>query len=109
MDINSEYKIVDSIKMDGQNLIYLMLVITLISIFAAVFVAKSNGYIDFITKSHWIGLILLILSGVLVWMAMNIISNPGEIRMNKKQLVALISSVLIAVMMWARFSYVIAE
>lgn len=94
--------------MDGQELIYLMLAITLISIISAIVVAKTNGYIDFLTKSHWIGLAIMIVSGVLVWLALNIIANPGQVTMNKKQFVALISSILIAIMIWARFSYVIA-
>lgn len=93
---------------DGEKLIYLMLAVTLVAVFTAAFVARSHGYIDFLTNSHWIGLALMIVSGVLVWMAMNLISNPGSIVMNKKQLVALVSSILIAVMIWARFSYVIA-
>ena len=94
--------------MDGQELIYLMLAITLISIISAIVVAKTNGYIDFLTKSHWIGLAIMIVSGVLVWLALNIIANPGQVTMNNKQFVALISSVLISIMIWARFSYVIA-
>lgn len=94
--------------MDGQELIYLMLAITLISIISAIVVAKTNGYIDFLTKSHWIGLAIMIVSGVLVWLALNIIANPGQVTMNNKQFVALISSILISIMIWARFSYVIA-
>lgn len=69
----------------------------------------NKGYFSFLKYAHYVSCFFLILSGVLTWAAMVWMLNPGAFKVEKKQWVSLIVSIVISILWWARYAYTVAD
>lgn len=69
----------------------------------------NNGLTDFLKPAHYYSLVILIFSGIISWFAMVWMLNPNEFKVNNKQKLSLGASVIISILLWARYAFTIAE
>lgn len=69
----------------------------------------TKGYFKFLKYAHYVSCLFLVVSGVLTWAAMVWMINPKEFKVEKKQWVSLVVSILISILYWARYAYTIAD
>lgn len=69
----------------------------------------NNGLTDFLQAAHYYSLAILLVSGVLGWVAMVWMLNPNDFKINSKQQISLGVSIVISVLMWARYAFTVAE
>lgn len=69
----------------------------------------NNGLTDFLQSAHYYSLAILLVAGVLGWVAMVWMLNPDEFKINSKQKISLGVSIIISVLMWARYAFTVAE
>lgn len=95
--------------MDAKKLMIIAILITLFGICVAIGSAYKKGYINFITKSHWYGLIFFLISSISFWAGMNFISHPGNFSWDTKSIVSLVASILISLLTFIRYSYIVTQ
>ena len=71
--------------------------------------AKKNGYLEFLTPAHMYSLVIMIIAGILAWVSYVWILTPDGFKVNKKQRISLVFSILISVLLWARYSYTVDD
>lgn len=67
----------------------------------------SKGYFKFLKYAHYVSCGFLVIAGILTWAAMVWMINPAEFKVEKKQWVSLVVSILISILYWARYAYTI--
>ena len=75
----------------------------------AVKLLVNNGLTDFLQSAHYYSLAILLVAGVLSWIAMVWMLNPNEFKVNNKQRISLGVSIVISILMWGRYAFTIAE
>jgi hypothetical protein len=85
------------------------IVLIVVGLGLAVWLGTRNGYMSFLGYAHWVSLGLLVLAGILTWIAMVWMLHPDKFIVNKRQWVALGFSIFISVLWWARYAYTVAE
>ena len=73
-----------------------------------VYLGYKNEFIDFLKLRHWISLFLLILAGIVTWVAMVWIVNP-DFKVTNRQWISLGFSVGISLLWWARYVYTVSD
>lgn len=73
-----------------------------------IYLGYKNNYISFIKLPHWISLLLLILAGILTWVAMVWMVNPN-FSVSKKQWISLGFSIGISFLWWGRYAYTVSD
>ncbi len=85
----------------------LLLIIT--GLFLLLFTGFNNGGLVFVRKEHIYALILLVLSGLLTWTALTLISLPtNKFEPSKKQLTAIGFFVSVSVLTFAKYMFLIS-
>ena len=77
--------------------------------FFAIRMATENGLTDFLKPAHYYSLLLLLIAGVLSWISMVWMLSPLKFEVNNKQKISLVISVVISILLWARYAFTIAE
>jgi len=72
------------------------------------YLGYKNNYISFIKLPHWISLLILIIAGILTWVAMVWMVNP-DFTVTKKQWISLGFSIGISFLWWGRYAYTISD
>ena len=85
------------------------LTLTTTGIALLIYLGKRNGYLTFLGLAHWVSLGLLIIAGIITWVAMTWMTSPKGFKVNSKQWVALGASIFISVLWWARYAYIISD
>ena len=80
-----------------------------IGTFFAIRILNDNGLIDFLKPAHYYSLVLLLFAGVISWISMVWMLNPSDFKVNDKQKISLGLSIVISVLLWARYAFTIAE
>ena len=75
----------------------------------AIKVLSNNGLTDFLRPAHYYALIILIFSGIISWFATVWMLNPNEFKVNNKQKLSLVASIIISILLWARYAFTISE
>ena len=85
------------------------LTLTVVGISLLIYLGKRNGYLTFLQAAHWWSLVLLVIAGIITWVAMTWMTTPRVFKVNKKQWVAFGISIFISVLWWARYAYIISD
>ena len=93
------------LKMDALKLIYISVVVTLLGIGAGIYLAYTNGYINFIERIDLLSLGMMIIASILIWAGMIFMVNGSFQKPDSRQWVAFVATVLIAILWWMRFLY----
>lgn len=80
-----------------------------IGTFFAFRIINENGLTAFLKPAHYYSLGLLLVAGVLSWISMVWMLNPNDFKINDKQKISLGISIVISVLMWARYAFTVAE
>lgn len=80
-----------------------------IGTFFAIKLISDSKLTDFLRPAHYYSLIILLVAGILSWIAMVWMLNPLEFKVNSKQKISLGMSIVISILMWARYAFTIAE
>lgn len=73
-----------------------------------VYIGYRNGFLDFLGLAEWISLFLLIIAGIITWVAMVWIVNP-DFNVTSNQWVSLGFSIGISFLWWARYTYTVSD
>lgn len=71
-----------------------------------IYLGYKNEYINFLKLPHWISLFILIVAGILTWIAMVWMVNP-DFKVSNKQWISLGFSVGISLLWWLRYAFAV--
>ena len=74
-----------------------------------VYIAESEGQLNFLTSIHYICLGLFLIAYILTWVGMTWMSSPKKFEVRPKQWVAFGFTILMAVFWWGRYVFTIAD
>jgi hypothetical protein len=74
-----------------------------------IYLGYKNNMVEFLTMTHWISLGILIIAGILTWIAMVWMVNPGTFKVNNKQWISFGFSITISILWWARYAYTVSN
>lgn len=69
----------------------------------------NNGFTDFLKPAHYYSLLILLIAGIISWIAMVWMLNPNDFKVNTNQKISLGMSIVISILMWARYAFTISE
>lgn len=75
----------------------------------AIYVAHTQGQLNFIKSAHIISLFILIVSYILSWLAMTWMTNPDKFEIRPKQWIAFGFTLLMAMFWWGRYVFTVAD
>ena len=75
----------------------------------AIKIMINNGYTDFLKSAHYYSLFILLIAGIISWIAMVWMLNPSNFKVNTNQKISLGMSIVISILMWARYAFTISE
>jgi len=96
----------------NQNIILLIVSLSMITIGLGllIYVGYASGFIGFMGVSHWVSLGILIVAGILTWIAMVwIVNEENQFKPNTDQFVSLGMSIFISILWWGRYVYTVAK
>lgn len=96
----------------NQNIILLIVSLSMITIGLGllIYVGYVSGFIGFMGVSHWASLGILIIAGILTWIAMVwIVNEENQFKPNTDQFVSLGMSIFISILWWGRYVYTVAK
>ena len=96
----------------NQNIILLIVSLTMITVGLGllIYVGYASGFIGFMGTPHWASLGILIIAGILTWIAMVwIVNEENQFKPNKDQFVSLGMSIFISILWWGRYVYTVAK
>lgn len=69
----------------------------------------QTGSLDFLRAAHWWSLVILLIAGILTWLAMVWMLKPDKLEINKDQWISFGFTVVISILWWARYAYTVSQ
>lgn len=92
------------------TLLAVSLTLIVVGIGLLIYVGYVSGFVGFMGVAHWAGLGILIVAGILTWVAMVwIVNEKNEFKPNADQYVSLGLSIGISILWWGRYVYTVAK
>lgn len=95
--------------MQDENIFYLGVILIVLGCVLLGGISYKTGKLDFIKPAHWWSLLIVIISGVLSWIAMVWILSPTKFEPSKNQWISLGFACVISVVWWASYIYLVAD
>ena len=74
-----------------------------------IYIAESEGQLQFLKTAHYISLCIFLIAYILTWIGMTWMSSPDKFEVRPKQWVAFGFTLLMAVFWWGRYVFTIAD
>ena len=86
-------------------------IIILLNFVFLFYLGVRSGFIGFITGYHWVSLALMLFAGIATVASMILVANSVEssFTINNQQIASIITSIVISLLYWARFTLSIAQ